>query len=95
MSDMSDEITIPCRFCGEPTRMLGTKLCDPCWEIKRLIDARPAVVKTILSQREELREAFEAGFYSACKYDTRHLSDEQRKSVQNAEWMKHQWKLTV
>ena len=26
-------VTIPCRFCGRPTPMLGTKLCDGCWEI--------------------------------------------------------------
>lgn len=23
----------PCKVCGQPTRMTGTKLCDPCWEV--------------------------------------------------------------
>jgi hypothetical protein len=26
--------TIPCKTCGKPTSMLGTKLCDPCWEVE-------------------------------------------------------------
>jgi len=26
--------TMPCQVCRKPTRMLGTKLCDGCWEIK-------------------------------------------------------------
>lgn len=25
---------IPCRICGNPTLMLGTKLCNGCWEVK-------------------------------------------------------------
>lgn len=28
--------TVPCTICGAPTPMLGTKLCDPCWELRRL-----------------------------------------------------------
>lgn len=25
--------TVPCKFCNTPTDMVGTKLCDPCWEV--------------------------------------------------------------
>ncbi|HDY90349.1 MAG TPA: hypothetical protein ENH82_19800 [bacterium] len=25
---------IPCRICGKPTRMHGTKMCDGCWEVE-------------------------------------------------------------
>ncbi len=25
--------TTPCKFCGEPTQMLGMKQCDHCWEV--------------------------------------------------------------
>lgn len=25
---------IPCKVCGEPTTMKGTKLCDGCWEVQ-------------------------------------------------------------
>lgn len=27
--------TIPCTTCGTPTTMLGTKLCNNCWEVQR------------------------------------------------------------
>lgn len=27
------EETVPCKICGEPTFMLGTKLCDCCWAV--------------------------------------------------------------
>ena len=26
--------TVPCKTCGKPTPMLGTKLCDSCWEVE-------------------------------------------------------------
>jgi hypothetical protein len=25
--------TVPCKYCEEPTEMLGTKQCDNCWEV--------------------------------------------------------------
>lgn len=28
---------VECRLCGVPTRMLGTRLCDNCWEISTRI----------------------------------------------------------
>ena len=28
-----NEETCPCRFCGTPTRMLGTRMCDDCYEL--------------------------------------------------------------
>ena len=31
---MEPEIeTVPCKICGRPTRMLGTTLCNDCYEI--------------------------------------------------------------
>lgn len=27
------DMNVPCRYCGKPTMMLGTRLCDRCWEI--------------------------------------------------------------
>lgn len=27
--------TCPCKTCGKSTPMLGTKLCDGCWEVER------------------------------------------------------------
>lgn len=29
--------TVPCELCGKPTRMLGTKRCDGCWELETRI----------------------------------------------------------
>ena len=31
-------VTVPCKFCGNLTPMLGTKLCNPCWEAERQIE---------------------------------------------------------
>ena len=25
---------IPCKFCTKPTKMVGTKMCDDCWEVE-------------------------------------------------------------
>jgi hypothetical protein len=33
-----EQETIPCRICGKPTRMLGTKLCDGCWEVEHRLE---------------------------------------------------------
>jgi hypothetical protein len=27
--------TVPCTYCGDPTDMTATKLCDQCWEVER------------------------------------------------------------
>ena len=29
---------VPCRLCGRDTRMLGTELCDGCWELETRIE---------------------------------------------------------
>lgn len=30
--------TVPCTICAKPTPMLGTKLCDPCWQLKQRLE---------------------------------------------------------
>lgn len=42
---------IKCTLCGNPTTMLGTKLCDRCWELKSRIEADPDLAKKILGTR--------------------------------------------
>lgn len=41
--------TVPCQFCGRPTPMTGTKMCDNCWEVDRRIDdfvtSRPGLLR--------------------------------------------------
>jgi len=43
---------IPCKVCGTPTNMLGTKLCTPCWEITHRLDdfARSERGRSVLLQ---------------------------------------------
>ena len=41
-----------CRICGQPTPMLGTQLCDPCWHLDRNIGrATIPYLKEILQRR--------------------------------------------
>lgn len=40
--------TTPCDICGTPTSMLGTKLCDRCWELKTRITSDPEIARRIL-----------------------------------------------
>lgn len=50
-------MTKPCRVCGRQFPMLGTMLCDPCWEVDRSLEH---VLSTKQGRRhiaERLREA--------------------------------------
>lgn len=41
--------TTPCLFCATPTEMLGTKLCDPCWNLRTAISYRkPDVIARVI-----------------------------------------------
>ncbi len=40
--------TINCRLCDTPTNMLGTKLCDRCWELETRIQGDPELARKIL-----------------------------------------------
>lgn len=42
--------TIPCRLCNKPTKMLGTKLCDECWELESRIHNQPQLAQKVLDQ---------------------------------------------
>lgn len=42
--------TCPCRLCDRPTRMLGTKLCDRCWELEGRIHRDPELARKILAR---------------------------------------------
>ena len=41
---------IPCRLCGKPTPMRGTKLCDGCWELETRIRRDPEIAIKILNE---------------------------------------------
>lgn len=42
---------VPCKWCGKPTAMLGTKMCDRCWEldgqIRRDLEIAIKIIKSI------------------------------------------------
>lgn len=39
---------VSCGICGKPTRMLGTKRCDGCWELETRIHRDPELARQIL-----------------------------------------------
>ena len=42
--------TVPCTYCKEPTYMLGTKLCDRCWELSTRIRHDHALAAAMLAE---------------------------------------------
>ena len=50
---MSDELQVPCKICGASTRMLGTELCDPCWELLHRITFNQKRFKQVLNYINE------------------------------------------
>lgn len=65
---MIERPTIPCKICGTPTPMLGTKLCDRCWEVEhRLADflkhpnAR-ALVRELMPKLDDWRDGHPDGW---------------------------------
>lgn len=43
-----------CTFCEEKfTFMMGTKLCDRCWELKRRVEMDPELARKALEQLEQ------------------------------------------
>jgi len=44
---------IPCQICGEPTRMLGTKRCDRCWELETRVRMNPELARKILEETKK------------------------------------------
>ena len=54
---------IPCKTCGDPTPMLGTKLCDGCWEVESRLPSymkskkgRQFVVETLNQELKRILE---------------------------------------
>ena len=44
---------IKCRLCGNDTTMLGTKLCDRCWELETRIQADLELAERILRKAKQ------------------------------------------
>ncbi|MHC4621367.1 MAG: hypothetical protein ACYTEQ_26800 [Planctomycetota bacterium] len=50
---MDGQETTACKYCGKPTPMLGTKLCDGCWELETRIKANPELARKIMKDLEQ------------------------------------------
>lgn len=52
---------IPCKYCGNWTPMLGTQLCNPCWEVARHLDGDLSLIYRIILDKSELFHRFRSG----------------------------------
>lgn len=41
---------VPCEICGTATTMTGTRRCDHCWHLERLIRCDPDSAEKILDK---------------------------------------------
>jgi hypothetical protein len=42
--------TCPCKWCGKPTPMTGTKQCDPCWNTANAVQSDPELALRVLTE---------------------------------------------
>lgn len=45
-----NEKTVDCKWCGTPTLMLGTKMCDRCWELQTRIESNLDLAKRMIEE---------------------------------------------
>ena len=43
-------VTVPCKWCRQPTEMLGMRECDSCHELRVLISMNPEPARAILAK---------------------------------------------
>ena len=56
--DRFGQPVVPCETCNRDTTMLGTRLCDACWEVERRLD-------DYLSRSDKAREYVRARLANA------------------------------
>ena len=49
-------VTVPCKWCEEPTPMLGTKQCDSCYELSSRISSAslPVLMQILHESRNDI-----------------------------------------
>lgn len=52
----SDVKTMPCKWCATPTAMLGTKMCDRCWELEHRIRQDFTLAEKIMNSIRSTRK---------------------------------------
>ena len=60
---MSENDYCPCRICKNITPMVGTRLCDECYELDRRIRMSPGRAQKILDQIREERAQQETNLH--------------------------------
>ena len=64
--------TIPCKWCGDQTDMLGIKECEGCWEMRSRMMRRPAVAMKILKKSywpDRSEERFDRAQFDGWSHD--------------------------
>jgi hypothetical protein len=51
------QATVPCKYCGKPTPMLGTRMCDAHWELERRIRMEPEMAARMLAEMRRPQSA--------------------------------------
>lgn len=47
---------VPCKWCSNPTNMLGTKMCNGCWELDHRIRMDPLIAERIVKYYKQRRK---------------------------------------
>lgn len=47
---LPSEATVSCRWCGKPTKMLGTRNCDSCFELLTRLSQQPALAERMMEE---------------------------------------------
>lgn len=42
--------SVNCKWCGTPTLMDATRMCDACWELHYRIEGRPQLAQRMLNE---------------------------------------------
>lgn len=67
--------TCPCRWCGTPTRMLFTKECDRCHELRTRIEWDPELARQIMATVAPDMQAAAYNGLTHLQVHTRHPQD--------------------
>lgn len=62
-------MSVPCRYCGKPTPLLGNMECEPCYKLSGLINENAEVARKMLDETD--RAANRVWFDLIQSYETR------------------------
>ena len=50
LTHSKEQEKVPCKWCGKPVTMIGSKMCNPCWQLDQGISLFPEIAQKILSK---------------------------------------------